>query len=91
MVINNYLESLKMMLASWGIQNIVVCFVKIKKIMVWFKTTWINWSLNPKTMDDKTTPTKVFIDLRETPKDEDVYSKDDDEDIWEKIKAFAVR
>jgi hypothetical protein len=41
-------------------------------------------------MDEKTTPTKVFIDVRATPRDEDVYSKDDDEDIWENIKTFVA-
>ncbi len=41
-------------------------------------------------MDDKTTPTKVFIDVRATLKDENIHSKNDDEDIWENIKAFVA-
>ncbi len=65
-------------------------FCQNKNIKIRFKTTWINWSLNPKTMDDKITPTKVFINDRATPRDEDFHSKNDDEDIWENIKAFVA-
>jgi hypothetical protein len=41
-------------------------------------------------MDDKTTQTNVFIDVKATPRDENVCSQNDDEDIWENIKTFAV-
>jgi hypothetical protein len=46
------------------------------------------WLVNPKAMDDKISPSTMFTNVRATPKDEDVYSKDDNGDIKEDMKPL---